>query len=124
MFTCLRESISTQTTRVGRVGTETEVERDFCKNMENATGTNESPCKCICFDNSTMPAIDLTKSDASSLPPKDLALSFMCTHTASLQPSITTILEKLSAHHIDLHGLLFSKKFHLKRMQDDPDFVP
>ena len=55
---------------------------------------------------------------------KITAETFISSHVMSLQPQIASILERLGTKNLDMLHKLDNKEKQLKRMEDDPTFIP
>ena len=94
--------------------------RERNNTMTTATDHHQQPSKRTRFEEPS----DSTAPSEPTKPPKSLAESFIRSSTASLQPQIAIIVEKLGKEHI----LLLSKKDNVirthQRMNDNEDFIP
>ena len=56
--------------------------------------------------------------------PKALAVAFVKSHAASLQPQVASILERLGTNHINLLSKRYQKEVQIIKMETNKDFIP
>ena len=86
--------------------------------MNNATNTQQPPVKRTRFEPRD------TTDETTTSPPKQNALQFIKSSTASLLPTIANICERLGKEHIALLSQLDNKKQKVQQMNNDPTFTP
>ena len=89
------------------------------------TVTNPKPSsKCIHIDATAKEPNSSRKDDTMHKPPKTLAESFIRSHVVSLQPQLTSILEKRGIQHVSLLAKAYNKYSVISQMESDPTIIP
>ena len=91
--------------------------------MSNDSATSPNRSKRTRIDPTARP-IETEQANAGQKAPKALALAFVKSHTASLQPKVAEILEKLGTQHINLLSKKFQKTTQIEKMETNAEFIP
>ena len=91
--------------------------------MSTDSATNPNRSKRTRIDPTARP-FETEQATTEQKAPKALALAFVKSHIASLQPKVATILEKLGTNHINLLSKKFQKTSQIEKMETNSDFIP
>ena len=102
-----------------------EFERESTMTTNTATGTTSIlRNKRVRIEDDPQGPSPTTASTTAQQAPKTLAIAFLKANTASLHPTIATILERLGTDLVVLLSKCNNKQLQVERMESDLDFIP